>query len=56
MNGWTFDQVNASFDVKEYIPADGELNHPTGMAIKDKYLFIADGNRIVVYYMGPAPE
>ena len=45
-------ETKASFEVHEFIPADGELNHPTGMAIKDDYLFIADGNRIVVYYMG----
>ena len=48
----TYTQINTSFEVHELIPADGELNHPKGMAIKDNYLFIADGNRIVVYYMG----
>ena len=45
--------ANAGFNVYEYIPADGTLNNPKGMAIKDDYFFIADGNRIVVYYMGP---
>ena len=42
----------ADFDIQEYIVADGELDQPKGMAIKDNYLFIADGDRIVVYYMG----
>ena len=42
----------AEYDIQEYIPADGELNHPKGMAMRNKYLFVADGDRIVVYYMG----
>ncbi|MCL2738414.1 MAG: hypothetical protein FWE30_03100 [Bacteroidales bacterium] len=51
-----YEQIIADFSgmVQEYIPADGTLNNPKGMAIKDGYLFIADGDRIVVYYMGPA--
>ena len=49
---YTYDLRTADINVWEFIPADGELDQPKGMAIKDKYLFIADGNRIVVYYMG----
>ena len=44
--------AHAEYDIQEYVAADGSLDQPKGMAIKDKYLFIADGDRIVVYYMG----
>ncbi|MCL2727099.1 MAG: hypothetical protein FWD56_01795 [Bacteroidales bacterium] len=45
-------ETNVRFAVSQVSPIDGELNNPKGMAIKDNYIFIADGNRIVVYYMG----
>ena len=46
-------QINAGFSVKQLTPPDGVLSNPKGMALKDNHLFIADGNRIVVYYIGP---
>ncbi|MDR2584963.1 MAG: hypothetical protein LBC84_01890 [Prevotellaceae bacterium] len=48
----TLTGANANYEIHEFVPADGTLNHPKGMAIKNNYLFIADGDRIVVYYMG----
>jgi len=51
--GLTSQLVNASYEVRGFTPLDGTLNHPKGMALKDNHLFVADGNRIVVYYVGP---
>lgn len=35
--------------LREFIPADGNLNAPKGMQIIENHLFIADVNRVVVY-------
>lgn len=32
-----------------FIPADGTLSAPKGMAVKDDFLFVADVNKVVVY-------
>lgn len=38
------------------IPADGNLNAPKGLFIKDNYLFVCDVNKIVVYNLAALQE
>lgn len=38
-----------------FIPADGNLSAPKGMAIGGDYLYIADVGKVVVYHLGTTP-
>ena len=39
-----------------FIPADGTLSAPKGMAVKDDYLFVADVNKVVVYNLNETSD